>query len=339
MDKRLIKVGKLPVGKFNDISDVPGVLVGHSSIIKDNLRTGITAILPHSNNLFTNKVLGATYVFNGFGKSLGLIQVDELGQIETPILLTNTLAVGAVSNALVKYMIKDNPNIGRGEATVNSLVLECNDGELNDIQNIVLGDNEVREAIKDAKANFIQGSIGAGAGMICHGLKGGIGSSSRLIQIGEETYTLGVLVNSNFGHSKAQDLIVNGEKLGEKISHDILAGTEDKGSIIVVIATDIGLSQNSLQRVIKRAAIGIGRTGSFVGHGSGDVFVGFSTKNPLTNEGDFHHQIILKDKHINKLFAAVVEATEEAIYNSMLSSDKTSGFRKTVPSLKDWYYR
>lgn len=335
--KRLIKVGRIPTGKNNDISDVEGVTVGHCTKIYDDIRTGITAILPHQDNLFTKKLLSASYVMNGFGKSCGLMQVDELNQLETPILLTNTLAVGSVANGLVSYMIANNPEIGRTEATVNPLVLECNDGELNNIQKVVLGQAEVNEAISKACSPIAQGSVGAGSGMICHGLKGGIGSSSRIIEFAGKTYTLGVLVNSNFGHSSGRDLIINNMPFSEIINKNTSGGQEDKGSIIVIVATDIGLSPNSLKRIIKRAAIGIGRTGSYIGHGSGDVFLGFSTANPLVKAtSPFRSQVILNDDYLNILFQAVIEATQEAIYNSLLSSPKVNGFRKSVDCLGQW---
>ncbi len=331
--ERLIKVGSMRVGSFNDISDVKGVRVGHFTKIDGDIRTGITAIIPHEDNLFTKKLMGASYVMNGFGKSLGLIQVNELAQIETPILLTNTLAVGSVANALVSYMVELNPKIGKEEATVNPLVLECNDGLLNNIQKNVLGLNEVKEAIKKATSPIIQGSIGAGAGMVCYGLKGGIGSSSRLFDIEGKTYTLGVLVNTNFGSTA--DLMVSGEYIGKKIMHKI--SSDEKGSIIVVIATDVGLSHRSMERVIKRASVGIARTGSIIGHGSGDIFLGFSTANPIikTNKA-FRTEEVLSEEYLNILFRAVVEASEEAIYHSMLYSKKTVGYRAEVSSLADF---
>jgi D-aminopeptidase len=338
MIERNITVGYLPTGPKNHICDVKGVLVGHSTCIYDDIRTGVTAILPHNGNLFTNKVIASSFVMNGYGKSIGLMQIEELGQIETPILLTNTFAVGKVSDALVQYMLEQNPELGLSLGTVNPVVLECNDGRLNNIRKIVLGKDQVLEAIKQANSEPLQGSVGAGAGMVCHGLKGGIGSSSRLISIQDKTYTLGVMVNSNFGHSQAKDLVVNGNPIGQKISQMLSSKEEDKGSIIVVVATDIGLDALQLKRIVKRASIGIGKTGSYIGHGSGDVFVGFSTSNVynINNQAAFKKDEIMENRYINVLFQAVVEATEEAIYNSMLESPEVKGYLCTVGSLKHW---
>ncbi|MFA7367840.1 MAG: P1 family peptidase [Bacilli bacterium] len=334
MNKRILKVGTMQPGPLNHICDVPGVLVGHYTLSKEDIQTGITAIIPGSINCFEEKVIASTYTMNGYGKSIGLLQIDELGQIETPILLTNTLAAGSVSNGLVHYMMKNNPGIGNIDGTVNSVVLECNDGRLNNIRKVVLGIPEVELAIDNANTNTLQGSIGAGTGMICHGLKGGIGSSSREIIIDNKPYYLGVLVNSNFGHSSSKDLIINGDPIGKRISKT--KGLDDQGSIIVVVSTNIGLDTNQLKRVIKRAAIGIGKTGSYIGHGSGDVFVGFTTANKIIKNKSFQVMEVLDNRHMNKLFQAVVEATEEAIYNSMINSPRVKGYLEEVESLSKW---
>lgn len=334
MKNRIIPVGELPTGALNHICDVPGVLVGHYTLKHEDIQTGITAIIPSASNYFEEKLVASTYTMNGYGKSIGLLQIEELGQIETPILLTNTLAAGSVANGLVHYMMKHNLGIGEIDGTVNPVVLECNDGRLNHIRKVVLGIPEVEIAINSAIKSSIQGSIGAGTGMVCHGLKGGIGSSSRIIEINNKSYHLGVLVNSNFGHSSSKDLVVRGQAIGKKIANE--KKEEDQGSIIVVVATDIGLDSNQLRRVIKRATVGIGRTGSYIGHGSGDVFVGFSTANKIKKENSFQSMKILDNRHMNKLFEAVVDATEEAIYNSMMMSPKVKGYLTEVDSLKDW---
>lgn len=334
MNKRIGPVGELSSGLLNHLCDVPGVLVGHYTINQDPIHTGITAILPHGGNCFEEKVIASAYAMNGYGKSIGLLQIEELGQIETPICLTNTLAVGSVANGLVQYMLKQNQEIGKEKGTVNPVVLECNDGRLNQIRKIVLGEKEVELAIAQATSNSLQGSIGAGTGMICHGLKGGIGSSSRAIKIEDQTYYLGVLVNSNFGHSSSKDLIVKGDPIGKRIAKE--KGLEDQGSIIVVVATNIDLDSNQLRRVIKRATIGIGKTGSFVGHGSGDVFVGFTTANKIKNDEAFQTVKVLNNRYLNRVFQAVVEATEEAIYQSMLSSPAMRGYLTEVESLAKW---
>ena len=186
--KRIIEIGTLQPGMNNNIADVDGVMVGHYTISKDNIHTGITAILPHSGNLFREKVVASSYVYNGFGKSIGLVQIDELGTIETPIILTNTLSVGKVADGLISYMLEDNPDIGITTSTINSVVLECNDGSINDIQKRVLNETNLLEAINNSKADFEEGSIGAGTGMKCHGFKGGIGSSSRVFEINHKNF-------------------------------------------------------------------------------------------------------------------------------------------------------
>ena len=337
MKKRLVKIGIMETGPRNSITDVDGVCVGHFTIHDGGINTGVTAIMPHKGNLFRDKVVAASYVFNGFGKSAGLIQIDELGHIESPILLTNTLSVGSVVDASVRYSLDKNEEIGITTGTVNSVVLECNDSRLNNIRKMVITKDDVFQAINNASSDYEDGSVGAGSGMICHGLKGGIGSSSRVFNINNEKFTLGVLVNTNFGHSSGKDLVFNGRHIGKDI--EMIKNTEeDKGSIIVVIATDVPLDTNSLKRVVKRASIGIGKTGSYVGHGSGDIFVGFSTGNIVKhfNDNPFNNFKILNEDYINILFRAVVEATEEAILNSMLYSDKLKGYIKTVDSINDY---
>jgi D-aminopeptidase len=320
--KRLIKIGDFKVGPNNNISDVNGVLVGHSTISNENNHTGVTVVLPHSGNLFKEKVVAGSFVYNGFGKSVGLIQVEELGTIETPIVLTNTLSVCNMTDSLITYMLKDNPEIGKTTSTINSLVLECNDGSINDIQNRVLKDENLFDAITSANADFLEGSVGAGSGMKCHGFKGGIGSSSRIVKIQDKEYTIGVLVNSNFGSSNGSDLIIKGRHMGELIKNYDLEQTEDKGSIIVVIATDAPLDSRQLTRLCKRAELGIARTGSYAGNGSGDIMVGFSTTNKVVHYPNGCVDMIerFSDNYINKLFKATVDATEEAVLNSMFHS-------------------
>lgn len=322
MAERIVKIGELKTGLKNNICDVPGVLVGHVTIKEGNNKTGITSILPHSGNLFEEKVIGASYVYNGFGKSVGLIQVDELGTIETPILLTNTLSVGKVTDGLISYMIKDNPNIGVTTSTVNSLVLECNDGSISQIQNRILDEKHVFASIENANDDFLEGNVGAGTGMKCHGFKGGIGSSSRIVKINDIEYTLGVLVNSNFGSSNGADLIFNGRRLGSLIKDYKLEKEEDKGSIIVVVATNAPLDSRQLKRLAKRAELGIARTGSYAGNGSGDIMIAFSTENKVKNDPKKAVDDIIRfsDYFINPLFKAVVDSTEEAVLNSMLNA-------------------
>lgn len=331
IEKRIIEIGEMPIGKKNNICDVKGVKVGHSTVETDNVHTGITAILPHDGNMFREKVVSAAYSYNGFGKSMGLVQIEELGTIETPILLTNTLNIGKVSDGLISYMLKDNPNIGVSTSTVNPAVMECNDGSINEIQKRVLDEKHVFEAIENATDDFKQGNIGGGTGMKCHGFKGGIGSSSRIVKYDNKEYTVGVLVNSNFGSSNGQDLIIKGRQMGELIKDYNLKQEEDKGSIIVVVATDVPLDSRQLKRVAKRAELGIARTGSYAGNGSGDIIIAFSTENKVnhSNETAISNITRFSDNYINQIFKATVEATEEAVINSMLYSTGVKSYNGT----------
>lgn len=326
--KRIIEIGTLQPGMNNNIADVDGVMVGHYTISKDNIHTGITAILPHSGNLFREKVVASSYVYNGFGKSIGLVQIDELGTIETPIILTNTLSVGKVADGLISYMLEDNPDIGITTSTINSVVLECNDGSINDIQDKVLDGKSLMTSILNASDDFLEGSIGAGCGMKCHGFKGGIGSSSRIINIDGIDYTIGVLVNSNFGSSNGEDLIIKGRQMGPLIKDYNLKKEEDKGSIIVVIATNLPLDNRQLERLCKRAELGIARTGSYAGNGSGDIMVGFSTVNIIEHTSKKACESIIRfsNNYINSAFKAVVDATEEAVLNSMLYAEGITSY-------------
>jgi len=325
---RYIKIGSLPTGKMNLLTDVPGVKVGHKTYCDDDKNTGITAILPHGGNLFKEKVMAGHHIFNGFGKPLGLVQLGELGLIESPILLTNTLSVGVVANGLISYMLEENPEIGVSTGTINPLVLECNDGELNNIRNIFMKKQDVYDAIKDAKKEFLQGSIGAGTGMTCLGFKGGIGSSSRVIRINNREYILGVLVNSNFQGSSSKELKIKGHRIGELLARE-QKGLEDQGSIIVIIATDLPLNSLQLTRIAKRAEIGIGNAGGYASHGSGDIIIAFSTKNNIPHfpQEEILEYKFLHDNNLNIVFRAVVEATEESIINSLLSAKAIVGYK------------
>lgn len=333
-----VHIGNLPTGKNNSITDVAGVKVGHVTLDKNNAKTGVTAIIPHGGNLFKEKVIGGSHIINGFGKSTGLIQIDELGTIETPIILTNTLSVGAAHEGLVQYMLDDNEDIGISTGSVNPIICECNDGELNDIRGLHVKPNHVLEAINNASELFEEGNVGAGTGMICYELKGGIGSSSRIIKLDEKEYTIGVLVLSNFG--SLEDFRLNGNHIGPVISNLIkdLNPREEQGSIITILATDIPLSSRQLKRVIKRIYPGISRTGSFTGNGSGEVSIGFSTANIINHyeENDIIDIKIINENRIDGIFKATVEATEEAILNSLICSTTTIGRdNKKVYSLVD----
>ncbi|HSH37022.1 P1 family peptidase [Schnuerera sp.] len=333
-----INIGTFPIGNNNSITDVKGVKVGHKTLDDGIIKTGVTAILPHEGNVFKDKLVGACHVINGFGKSTGLIQIEELGTIETPIILTNTLSVGTAHEALVRYILSRNDDIGNTTGTVNPIICECNDGVINDIRGLHIKPKHIYEAIEKSDIEFDEGNVGAGTGMICYGLKGGIGSSSRIVELGNTPYTIGVLVLSNFG--SLEDFILNGEPIGKKLVEKIkgIDKTEDKGSIITILATDTPLSYRQLNRVIKRVYPGISRTGSYTGNGSGEVVIGFSTANIIKHYEENHLVDIkvINENKINKIFKATVEATEEAILNSLICSDSSVGRDgKRIYSLKD----
>lgn len=304
-------------GEKNLITDVPGVKVGHVTLLDPTKKaaTGVTAILPHSGNVFQKKVMAASSVINGFGKSVGLVQVDELGTIESPIIMTNTLSVGTALTATVKYMLEQNPDIGSKTGTVNCIVTECNDSALNDIRALQVSENDVTNAIKNAGEIFDEGGVGAGTGMYCMGLKGGIGSASRVLTIDENEYVVGALVLANFG--KAGHLVVGGRHIGAEIQQ--LSHAQEKGSIIIVIATNMPLNERQLKRVSKRATIALGRVGSFVGNGSGDIAIAFSVANTLSHYSDkaIVETKMLHDDYLDPVFEATVESVEESIVSAL----------------------
>lgn len=319
-----LKIGKLQKGKNNLITDVKGVKVGHKTLDNGNIKTGVTAIIPHSDNIFREKLICSSYVINGFGKSIGLVQINELGTLETPIILTNTLSVGTCSTALVKYMLKENDDIGVTTGTVNPVVCECNDGYLNDIRGLHVKEEDVFDAIENAEINFKEGDIGAGTGMSCYQLKGGIGSASRVLKLDDKEYTIGSLVLSNFGLK--EDLLVDGIKVGEKILEKESEELE-KGSIIIILATDIPMNERQLKRIAKRVPIGLARTGSHIGNGSGDIVIAFSTANRIKHyeDRDIVSIKIINENIIDKVFRGVIECVEEAVISSLLHSEKTIG--------------
>lgn len=319
-----LKIGKLPKGKNNLITDVKGVKVGHKTLDNGNIKTGVTAIIPHSDNIFREKLICSSYVINGFGKSIGLVQINELGTLETPIILTNTLSVGTCSTALVKYMLKENEDIGVTTGTVNPVVCECNDGYLNDIRGLHVKEEDVFDAIENAEINFKEGNIGAGTGMSCYQLKGGIGSASRVLKLDDKEYTIGSLVLSNFGLK--EDLLVDGIKVGEKILEKEREELE-KGSIIIILATDIPMNERQLKRIARRVPIGLARTGSHIGNGSGDIVIAFSTANRIKHyeDRDIVSIKIINENIIDKVFRGVIECVEEAVISSLLHSEKTIG--------------
>lgn len=322
-----VNIGSLPKGKLNKITDVKGVKVGHCTIDNQDNKTGVTVILPSENNIFSNKYIAASFVLNGFGKTQGLVQIDELGTLETPIALTNTLNIGVVHDAITEYMInlciKDQVEMG----SVNPIIGECNDSYLNNIQNRAVKKEHVFKAIEDACEDFDEGDVGGGKGMSCHNLKGGIGSASRVIEAGGQKYTIGVLVQTN--HGLLEDLTINGKNIGKAIEEKLAMEKEpEKGSILIIIATDLPLSSRQLKRLCKRPAVGIARAGSYIGHGSGDIIIGFSTANVITDEDEIiTMKVINENKVIDKAFRAVAEACEEAVLNSMVTAGRVDGYK------------
>ncbi len=331
-----IVIGKLKKGEKNLISDVQGVKVGHVTLNEGSIKTGVTAILPHEGNIFKEKVMAASNVLNGFGKSMGLLQIDELGTIETPIIMTNTLSVGIAATGLVKYMLKQNEDIGTDAGTVNCVVTECNDGKLNDIRGLHVKEEHVFEAIDNASSDFEEGAVGSGTGMSCLGVKGGIGSSSRIIELDNKEYVIGAIVMSNFGNKG--DLIVAGQNIGKKIA-EIDNKEKERGSIIIVIATDIPLNERQLKRVAKRSVIGIARTGSHMGNGSGDICLAFTTANKLkhySNVDIINIKMIYED-NIDIVFRGAIEAVEEAVISSLYHAETTVGRdERTVKGLREY---
>lgn len=331
-----MQIGRLKTGKRNSITDVPGITVGHCTIDTKDHQTGVTVILPCNDDVFQNKMPAACHVLNGFGKTAGLVQIEELGTIETPIALTNTLNVGLVHDAMVEYMCQQAEKNNYSIASINPIVCECNDCFLNNIRHRVIGTKEVFEAIEAANVDFEEGAVGAGRGMSCHGLKGGIGSSSREIEIDDKTFIIGVLVLTN--HGSLSDLTINGNNIGADIDHTLQANAPDKGSCIMIVATDLPVTDRQLKRIIKRCSIGLARIGSYIGHGSGEIMLGFSTANRIPENGNFCTMNYLHESQIDKAFRAVAEATEEAVLHSMLRASEVTGYKNnTRKSLSEFF--
>ncbi len=325
--------GILPPGPNNAITDVAGVRVGHATVVRgDDVRTGVTAILPHGGNLFQEKVPAAIHVGNGFGKLMGSTQVEELGEIETPILLTGTLNVPRVADALLDWMLALPGN--EQVRSVNPIVGETNDGYLNDIRSRHVGREEVFAAIRGAREGAVEeGCVGAGTGTVAFGFKGGIGTASRVLPASLGGYAVGVLVQSNYGGV----LTINGAPVGKELGQYYLKeqleprpaaparpGTAD-GSIIMVVATDAPADARNLKRLASRAMLGLARTGSPATNGSGDYVIAFSTQNRIRAAEAKRTIQVLGNEAMSPLFQAVVEATEEAIYNSLLKAVTTTG--------------
>ena len=339
MHKRIsdygVHVGTLPRGERNKITDVPGVRVGHSTIKNEKYRTGCTVIMPTEENIYTHKLVAASFVHNGYGKTAGTIQIDELGTLETPIALTNTLNVGLVADALVEYTVNRCEAEGVFARSVNPVVGECNDASMNTITDRPVKKEHVFSAIAQACVDFEEGDVGAGTGTGCYGFKGGIGSASRVIELDGQPYTVGILVQSNYGAT--HDLMIDGKHIDQAVLDKVNAAECDKGSIIVVLACDIPLSARQLRRVVKRCSVGISRLGSYIGHGSGEVFIGFSTANVIAPESEVISIRCINEDVIDRVFRAVGEATEEAILNSMVCASAAPDLNgNTVHSLSEY---
>jgi D-aminopeptidase len=321
-----IDVGILPPGPLNAITDVVGVLVGHQTVWKgDAVRTGVTVVVPHGGNLFQEKVAAAIECGNGFGKLAGLTQVAELGNIEAPIALTNTLNVPTAVRALVRYTLDQPGNEDVG--SVNAVAGETNDGFLNDIRGMHVSEADVIAAVQRAAAGPVaEGTVGAGTGTVCFGFKGGMGTASRRLPTELGGYTVGVLVQSNYGGI----LTINGAPVGRELGNFWLsqyAGERGDGSCMIVAATDAPLSPRNLGRLAKRALFGLARTGSVMNNGSGDYVIAFSTTQRMPDSGEREEPAgkLVTNNHVSPLFLAMVESTEEAVYNSLFQATTVTG--------------
>jgi D-aminopeptidase len=348
-----LKVGVLPTGPLDAITDVAGVEVGQTTIIRgDDIRTGVTAVLPHSGNLYREKVPGAIFTGNGFGKLTGSTQVDEMGDIETPILLTSTTSVSRAADALISYMLTLPGN--EDVLSINPVVGETNDGWLNDIRGRHIAPEDVFAAVKNAKGGPVEeGAVGAGTGTVAFNWKGGIGTSSRRLPASLGGYTVGVLVQTNFGGI----LTIAGAPVGQELGQYYLrkelqqaSGEKDKadGSCMIVVATDAPLDARNLKRLAARAWLGVARTGTSASNGSGDYAIAFSTAQQVrihANDKALTRTVeVVTNDAMSPLFLAAIEATEEAVYNSMFKATTTTGnghmiealpIEKTVEILKE----
>ncbi|RKU04569.1 aminopeptidase [Burkholderia sp. Nafp2/4-1b] len=340
----------LPSGPRGTIADVPGVTVGHATLDAGNVQTGVTVVKPHAGDLYRSKVPAGVAVINGFGKSVGLVQVDELGTLETPIALTNTFGVGTVAQAQIRAAIAANPRIGRDWSTVNPLVFECNDGYLNDIQAFAVTAGHYDDACRTAARAFARGAVGAGRGMSCFDLKGGIGSASRIAVAAGRPYTVGALVLANFG--RLPMLTLGGVPLGRIVTQrrtaaatavQAHAAAPEQGSIIVLLATDAPLDSRQLSRLARRAGAGLARTGSVYGHGSGDIALAFSTAYTIGHDAStIALPALVADAALDPLFMAAAESVEHAIADALLHAVTVTGrdghvrqsLRDAVPDLE-----
>lgn len=333
-----IVVGSLPTGKLNKITDVKGVRVGHSTIDTLENKTGVTVLIPREENPFNHKLIASSYVINGFGKTAGLVQLEELGTLESVIALTNTLNLGKIHEAVVDYTVERCRREGVELSSFNPLVAECNDSYLNNIQNRVVEKDDFYQALETACEDFEEGDVGAGKGMSCHEFKGGIGSSSRLVKIDNKTYTIGAMVLSNYGDMG--DLNLAGRNIGKDLAEKIRPESyKVEGSIVIILATDLPLTSRQVKRLCKRAVVGISRMGSQIGNGSGDIVIGFTRANSYKEDENISliDMKFLKDDKLSESFRAVAEAVEESVLNSLITSNRVVGYRgNTREALKDY---
>ena len=339
-----IQVGVFPTGVHNAITDVSGVQVGHSTVVQaPNVRTGVTAILPHAENAYISRVPAALHVGNGYGKLLGVTQVRELGELETPILLTCTLCVWKAADAMVEWMLEQTGM--ENVRSLNAFVGETNDGRLNDIRSRPIEPEHVFAALESASGGPVaEGGVGAGTGTVAFGWKGGIGTSSRVLPSSLGGYTVGVLVQSNFGGILQIGGAPVGKELGQyafanQVGHDDEydpdTDLQEWGSIMIVVATDAPLSDRNLERIARRAIMGLSRTGSYASNGSGDYVIAFSTSEQVrrSTEDGIHRYSDLSNSNVSALFEATLEATEEAIYNSLFMAESVTSNGRTVEAL------
>jgi len=339
-----IQVGVFPTGVHNAITDVSGVQVGHSTVVQaPNVRTGVTAILPHAENAYISRVPAALHVGNGYGKLLGVTQVRELGELETPILLTCTLCVWKAADAMVEWMLEQTGM--ENVRSLNAFVGETNDGRLNDIRSRPIEPEHVFAALESASGGPVaEGGVGAGTGTVAFGWKGGIGTSSRVLPSSLGGYTVGVLVQSNFGGILQIGGAPVGKELGQyafanQVGHDDEydpdTDLQEWGSIMIVVATDAPVSDRNLERIARRAIMGLSRTGSYASNGSGDYVIAFSTSEEVRrSDGDgMHRYSDLSNSNVSALFEATLEATEEAIYNSLFMAESVTSNGRTVEAL------
>jgi len=326
MNLQVPHIGRLAAGPRNSITDVAGVRVGHCTLDAGPVQTGVTVVMPHGGNLFTHRLPAAVAVINGFGKSAGLVQLEELGELESPIALSNTFAVGTLLTAQVRHTLRENPECGRSLSTVNALVLECNDAYLNDQQALAIEEQHYLQALQALSPEVAQGAVGAGRGMSSFGLKGGIGTASRCVSIGAagNAFTVGALVLSNFG--RLPELVIDGDPVGRRLADSEAPDHRpEKGSIIMILATDAPLDARQLKRLATRAGAGLARTGSVYGHGSGDIALAFSTAQQIEASAECVQLTLLADHLLDPLFHAAADSVEQAILHALFAAETVRG--------------